>query len=56
MEDLKIKIEDGGFWIEDRPSRFENSSCHLMPHQHLIQIFLFIHCRESCYFKDFVKL
>ena len=24
MEDLEFKIEDGGLWIEDRHSRFED--------------------------------
>ena len=27
-----------------------------MPHQHLIHIFLLIHCRKSCYFEDIVML
>ena len=48
MKDLELKIEDGGFWIEDRPSRFDH---FIMPQQYLIHIFLFIHCRESRYFK-----
>ena len=43
-EDLELKIKDGGLWIEDRPSRFED---FIVPHQHLIRIFWFIHCRES---------
>ena len=47
------KNEVGGLWIEDRPSIFED---FIMPHQHLIQIFLFIYCRESRYFEDIVKL
>ena len=37
---LELKIGDGGLWIEDRPSRFED---FIMPHQHSIHIFLFIH-------------
>ena len=53
MEDLEIQIEDGGLWIEDRPSRFGD---FIMPHQHLIHIFLFIHCRKSRYFEDIVEL
>ena len=27
MEDLEFKIEDGGQWIEDRHSRFEDFTC-----------------------------
>ena len=54
MEDLDIKLEDGGLGSEDRHSRFEDS---IMPqHQNLIHIFLFILCRESRYFEDIVKL
>ena len=53
MEDLGFKIEDGGLWIEDGDSRFEDL---IMPHQHLIHIYLFILCRESRYFEDIVKL
>ena len=53
MENLEIKIEDEGLWIEDRHSRFEDS---IMPHQHLIHIFPFILCRESRNFEDIVKL
>ena len=53
MEDLEIKIEDGGLWIEDRPSRFEDL---IVPHQHLMHLFLFILCRESRYFEDIAKL
>ena len=52
MEDLEIKIEDGGLWIEDRHSRLEDS---IMPHQHLRYIILFILCRESCYFEDILN-
>ena len=52
MKHLELKIEDGGLWIEDRPSRLED---FIMPHQHLIHIFWFIHCRESRYFEDIVK-
>ena len=51
--DLEIKIEDGGLWIEDRPSRFEDS---IMPQHHLIHIFLLILCHNSHYFEDIVKL
>ena len=53
MKHVELKIEDGGLWIEDRSSRFQD---FIMPHQHLIHIFLFIHCRESCYFEDIVEL
>ena len=53
MENLYIKIKDGGLWIEDRHSRFEDS---IMPHQHLIHTFLFILGRESHYFEGILKL
>ena len=53
MKHLELKIEDGGQWIEDRPSRFED---FIMPHQQLLHIFLIIHCCESRYFEDIVKL
>ena len=53
MEDIEFKIEDGGLWNENRPSRFEDS---IMQHQDLMHVFLFSLCRESHYFKDFVKL
>ena len=53
MEDLSLKIEDGGLLIEDRQSRFEDL---IMPNHHLIHVFLFIVCRESRYFEDIVKL
>ena len=53
MKHVELKIEDGGLWIEDRYSRFED---FIMPHQHLIHIFLFILCRESRYFEDILKL
>jgi len=53
MEDLEFKIEDGGLWIEDRQSRFENL---IMQTHYLIHEFLFIVCRESHYFEDIVKL
>ena len=39
MEDLELKNEGEGLWIEDRQSRFKDS---IMPHQNLIQMFLFI--------------
>ena len=51
MGDLEIKTEDGGLWIEDIHSRFEDL---IMPHQHLIHSFLFKLCRESRYFEDIV--
>ena len=53
MEDKEIKIEDGGLWIVDRHSRFENL---IMPHQHLIHIFLLILSYKSRYFEDIVRL
>ena len=53
MEDLEFKIEDGGLWIEDRHSRFED---WIMTHQHLIYLFLFILYHKSLYFEDIVKL
>ena len=53
MEHLKFEIKDGWLWIEDRSSGFED---FLMPHQHLIPIIWFIHCRKSRYFEDIVKL
>ena len=52
MEDLGLKIEVEWLWIEDKQSRFEDS---IMPHQHLIHMFLFVLCRESRYFEDIVK-
>ena len=52
MEDLGLKIEVEGLWIEDRQSRFEDS---IMSHQHLIHMFLFVLCRESRYFEDIAK-
>ena len=41
MEDLEIKLEDGGLRIEDRHSRFEDL---IMSHLHLTHVFLFIFC------------
>ena len=38
MEGLEFKIEDGGVSIEARHSRFDDL---IMPHQHLIHVFLF---------------
>ena len=52
MEHLGFKIEVEGLWIEDMQSRFEDS---IMPHQHLVRMFLFVLCRESRYFEDIVK-
>ena len=52
MKDLELKIEDGGLWIEDRHSRFEDS---IMPQKHLIHIFPLILCCESRYFEDIAK-
>ena len=53
MEDLEFKIEGGGLWIEDGHSRCKDS---ILPHQHLMHIFLFILYRESLYFEDIVQL
>ena len=53
MEDLEFQIVDGGLWSEDRQSRFEAS---IMPHQHLIYVFLFIHRRKSRYYEDIVEI
>ena len=53
MKLLEFKIEDGGLWIEERPLRIED---FIMPHQQLIHIFLFIHCRKIRYFEDIVEL
>ena len=53
MEDLEFKNEDGGLWIEDRNSKFNDS---IKPHLHLTHVFLFILCRKSRYFEDIVKL
>ena len=52
MEDLGLKIEVVGLWIEDRQSRFEDS---IMPHDNLIYMFFFVFCRESHYFEDIVR-
>ena len=52
MEDLGFKMEVKRLWIEDRHSKLEDS---IMPQQHLIHTFLFVHCRESRYFEDIVK-
>ena len=52
MEDLGLKIEVEGLWIEDRQSKFEDS---IMQHSHLIHMFLFVLCCESCYFEDIAK-
>ena len=38
MKHLEWKIEDGGIWIEDGASRFED---FIMPHQHFIHTFFF---------------
>ena len=53
MKHLELKIDDGGLWIEVRPSKFED---FIMPHQYLIHIFWFIHYRESRNYEDIVKL
>ena len=52
-EHLELNTEDGGLWIEDRPSRFDD---FIMPHHHLIYVFLLINCCESLYFEDIVGL
>ena len=52
MEDLGFKIEVKGLWTDDRQLRFEDS---IMPHQHLIHIFLFVLCRELRFFEDTVE-
>ena len=53
MEDLGLKTEVVGLWIDDRQLRFED---FIMPHPHLIHIFLFVLCRESRYFEDIAKI
>ena len=53
MEDIEEKIEDGGLWIEDWNSRFQDL---FMPYQHLRHMFLIIFCHESRYFEDIEKL
>ena len=53
MEVFELKIEDGGLWIEARQSRVED---FILPHQHLMHIFLFIHCHKSRNFEYIVKL
>ena len=52
MEDLGLKIEVEGLWIEDRQSKFEDS---IMPHQHLIPMFLFVLRHKSRCFEDIVQ-
>ena len=52
MEDFRFKIEVEGLLIEDMQSRFEDS---IMPHPHLMHMFLFVLCRESRDFEDIVK-
>ena len=46
-------MEDLGFKIEDRQSKFEDS---YMAHQHLIHMFLFVLCRKSRYFDEDFQL
>ena len=43
MRYLEFKIEDGGLWIEDSHSKFEDLIMH---HQHLIHVLLYILCRK----------
>ena len=52
MEDLEFKIEDGGLWIEDRHSKFEDL---IIPHKRLLYIFLLIFCRESRYLRTLYR-
>ena len=52
MEHLGFKTEVEGLWIEDRQSRFKDS---ISPHHHLIDMFLYVLCRESRYFEDIEK-
>ena len=52
MEDLGLKIDVVGLWIEDRQSRFEDSICHT---NILIPMFIFVLCRESRNFEDIAK-
>ena len=52
MEDLGLKIDVDWLWIEERQLRFDDS---IIPHQYLIYMLLFVHCRESCYLEDMVK-
>ena len=52
MEDLGFKIKVEGLWVEHMQSKFEES---IMPHQHLMHMFLFVLCSESHYFDDIVK-
>ena len=52
MEDLELKIEVVGLWIEYRQSKFEDS---IMPHPNLMHMFLFVLHRESHYFEDIAK-
>ena len=54
MEDLEVKIEDGGLWIEDRHSRFEDFDCATPTFD--THIYLFLLCHESRYFEDILKL
>ena len=44
MEDLRLKTEVEGLWIEDRQSKFEDS---IMQHSHLIHMFLSVLCRDA---------
>ena len=52
MEDLGLKIEVEGLWIEDMKQRFED---FIMLHQHLIHMCLVIYYRKSRYFGNIVK-
>ena len=52
MDNLGLKIEVEGPWIEDRQSKFED---FIMPHQYSIHMFLFVLCLESHYFENIVK-
>ena len=47
MPHLELKIEDGGLWIEDRPSKCED---FIMPQRHFIHLFLYIYRQNSLIF------
>ena len=53
MEDLNVKIKDGGLWIEDRHSRFEDFN----PAKPTFDIHISVyHLSEITLFEDIVKL
>ena len=51
INNFKLRVEDAR-WRSGNQD-FEE---YIMSHQHLMHIFQFIICRESCYFKDIVKV